>query len=80
MDYRYRSREPLSDRIVCSLVFVFVILQPLLDIVSYFSIIKGFPNISLLIRTVLLGSVAVLSVVIVEKKRYVWFFYGTRCV
>ena len=77
MDYRYRSREPLSDRIVCSLVFVFVILQPLLDIVSFFSIIKGFPNISLLIRTVLLGSVAVLSVVIVEKKRYVWFFYGT---
>ena len=77
MDYRYRSREPLSDRIVCSLVFVFVILQPLLDIVSYFSIIKGFPNISLLIRTVLLGSVAVLSIVMVEKKRYVWFFYGT---
>ena len=76
MDYRYRSREPLSDRIVSSLVFFFVILQPLLDIASYFSIVKGFPNISLAVRTLLLGSIAVLSIIAAQKKWHVWLFYG----
>lgn len=78
--YRYRSIEPVKDRIAAALVLAFVVLQPLLDIAAYFSIVGNLPNISFYARTLLLAVIAVLSVVSAKKKWHAALFYGVIAV
>lgn len=74
--YRYRSKGLEKERVIAGLVFLFVILQPLLDMAAYFSIVGGLPNVSFAVRTVLLAAIAVFSVVVSRKKWHAVVFYG----
>lgn len=76
--YRYRSKEIEKEPLTAGFVFVFlfVILQPLLDIGSYFSIVGGVPNISFSVRTILLAVIGVSSVIVSLKKWHAVAFYG----
>lgn len=68
--------KKLIDSKLSKLVFVFLLLQPVLDVVSYFMLERGSNTISMLLRFAVLAVVVFVGFLVSERKRIYFIFYG----